>query len=279
MKKLLLAVLIACFSFSLNAQMGWEVGGLGGVAYYFGDLNTTYSVKRPGPSAQVAARWNFNNRVCLKFSGNFGQISADDADSDNSFERARNLHFRSLVFDGAAQFEFNFLPYNHGSKEEFYTPYLFAGFSVYNFNPQAEYQGEWVDLRPLGTEGQFKGEEYYTTQGAFVIGGGFKIDLSYRWSINAEISARRLFTDYLDDVSGKYPDMDDLESLNGQIAVELSDRSIVGDNEIKIGQTGRQRGSDNRNDMFGFVGVGLMYYFGDIRCPTYSRPTGKRKGR
>lgn len=279
MKKLLLAAILACFTLATQAQMGWELGGWGGVSYYFGDLNTSYSLSTPGPAAGAAARWNFNNRVCLKFSGNIGYVSADDANSSNSFEQARNLHFRSLIFDGTGQFEFNFLPYNHGSRDEFYTPYLFAGFSVFNFNPQAEYQGEWVDLRPLGTEGQFRGEEYFTTVGAFAIGGGFKIDLSYRWSINAEISARRLFTDFVDDVSGTYPDMDDLEALNGQIAVDLSDRSIVGANEIPIGQTGRQRGSDNGNDIVIFAGVGLMYYFGDIRCPTYSRPGGKRKRR
>ncbi len=279
MKKLLLAAFLGCFSFAIQAQMGWELGGYGGVSYYFGDLNSSYSIATPGPAAGVAARWNFNERTCLKFSGNFGSISADDANSSNSFEQARNLHFRSLVFDGTAQFEFNFLPYIHGSKEEFYTPYLFAGFSVFNFNPQAEYNGDWVDLRPLGTEGQFRGEEYFTTQAAFAVGGGFKIDLSYRWSINAEISARRLFTDYVDDVSGNYPDMDDLEALNGQIAVDLSDRSIVGENEVKIGQTGRQRGSDNKNDIVIFAGVGLMYYFGDIRCPTYSRPGGKKRRR
>jgi len=254
-----------------TAQLGWEAGGWLGTSYYFGDLNTSFNLSKPGIAGGLIGRWNFNDRLCLKFGANYGNISAYDADSKNSYEKARNLSFKSVIIDGTAQFEFNFLPYIHGSKDQFYTPYLFTGFSVFYFNPKAEYNGEFVELRPLGTEGQFKGDEYYTVQGALTYGIGFKIDLSYEWSLNFELSARRLFSDYLDDVSTVYPDMDDLEAQRGQIAVDLSDRSMVGPNEIKIGQAGRQRGDKNNNDTYVMFGIGLVYYFGDIRCPPYSR--------
>ncbi len=270
MKERLFTLLFISMFLGAQAQMGWEAGGWLGTSTYFGDLNTEFNLK-PAFAGGLVGRYNFNNRVCLKFSANYGMVSADDADSKNTFQQTRNLHFRSRVLDGAAQIEFNFLPYTHGSKDEFYTPYLFAGFSVFNFEPQAEYQGEWVDLRPLGTEGQFKGEEYSTLQGAMAYGVGLKLDLSYEWSLNFELSSRRLFTDYLDDVSTVYPDLDDLESLHGQIAVDLADPSIPTAEGIKLGQTGRQRGGSNANDIYVFLGVGLVYYFGDIRCPPYSR--------
>ncbi len=271
MKKTIFTILFAISGLMASAQMGWEAGGWLGASYYFGDLNTSFNLSRPGIAGGLIGRWNFNERLCLKFGANYGNIKAYDSDSDNSYEQIRNLSFKSTLFDGTAQFEFNFLPYIHGSKDKFYTPYLFAGFSVFYFNPKAEYNGEWVELRPLGTEGQFKGEEYYTVQGALTYGVGFKLDLSYEWSLNFELSARRLFSDYLDDVSTVYPDMDDLEALRGQIAVDLSDRSLVGPNEIPIGQPGRQRGDKNNNDSYVMFGVGLVYYFGDIRCPPYSR--------
>ena len=203
-------------------------------------------------------------------SANYGKVAATDANSKNTFEQQRNLSFESQIIDAAMQFEFNFLPYIHGSKDEFFTPYLFAGFNVFNFNPKAEYNGEMIDLRPLGTEGQFRGDEYYATQGGFVYGAGIKWDINYEWSINVEISARRLFTDYLDDVSGVYPDMGDLEALRGDIAVALSDRSIPDANEIKLGQEGRQRGNSKAGDAYVFLGAGIVYYFGDIRCPNVS---------
>ena len=270
-KKTLLIILFG-LSYSLTfAQLGWEAGGWIGTSYYFGDLNTSFRLNRPGIAAGLVGRYNFNERLCFKFSANYGNVSAYDSDSNNSFEKARNLSFKSIIVDGTGQFEFNFLPYVHGSRDKFYTPYIFAGLSAFYFNPKAELDGEWIALRPLGTEGQFKGEEYYTIQGAIAYGVGLKLDLSYEWSLNFEISSRRLFTDYLDDVSTVYPDMDDLEALHGPDAVALSDRSIIGENEVRIGQEGRQRGSSNVNDIYVMAGISLVYYFGDIRCPKYSR--------
>lgn len=248
---------------SATAQQGWEAGGMLGITHYRGDINTSSFLNKPGVSISALARYNFNNRISLKFAGTYGRIGADDADSTNEFEQTRNLSFRSDIFDGTAQLEFNFLPYIHGSKEEFFSPYLFLGFSVFKFEPQAFYDDRWIDLRPLGTEGQFKGEEYFSTAGALVFGGGFKWSLTYEWSINIEVSAHRLFMDYLDDVSTEYPDLEDLEALRGDLAVTLSDRSLD-----QIGDLGRQRGDAQNNDMFTFANVGVLYYFGDIRCPT-----------
>jgi len=254
-----------------TAQRGWEAGGWAGASYYFGDLNTNYNLSMPGLAGGIIARYNFNNRIALKLSGNAGPAMGDDAVSNHSSERARNLSFRSNIFEGAAQLEFNFLPYTHGSADEFFTPYLFGGFNIFHYNPEAEYQGEWVELRPLGTEGQFKGEEYYATSAGLVYGFGFKVDLSYEWSINIELGARTLFTDYLDDVSTFYPDEDELRQLRGDLAVELSDRSIPieGVNDGQIGEAGRQRGSNSINDSYALIGIGIVYYFGDLRCPTY----------
>lgn len=260
--------------------MGWELGGWGGVTYYFGDLNSNFDVKHPGPGVGAIARYNFNERLCLKFSINGGKVQATDANSTNTFEQKRNLSFQTLVGDFTSQLEFNFLRYTHGSKDEFFTPYLFGGFSVFNFNPKAEYEGELVSLRPLGTEGQFRGDEYYSTQIALAVGGGLKIDLSYRWSLNIEVSARQLFTDYFDDVSGTYPNPDNLEALrgaDGPLALALSDRSGELGIDPPIGEEGRQRGNSKNNDRYVFLGVGLLYYFGDIRCPSFPDSSGGRK--
>jgi opacity protein-like surface antigen len=268
-KNFVALVLFFAFSISLQAQRGWEIGGGAGVSYYFGDLNTRFNLSHPGLSAGLSARYNFNNRICLKFSGTFGQIGADDAYSANVFEKRRNLNFKSNVWDGTAQIEFNFLPYVHGSRDNFFTPYLLGGFSVFKFNPKGRLNGTWYELASLGTEGQFRGEEYYTTQAGFTYGGGFKIDLNADWSMNIEFSARRLFTDYLDDVSTVYPNVRDLERSKGKLAAELSDPSIVGIDGQKLGVQGRQRGNSNTKDTYMFVGVSFMYYFATLDCPKW----------
>ncbi len=263
---------LLCFSLIATvacAQRGWEVGGWVGTSHYFGDLNTSFDISRPGLAVGGVARYNYNERLCLKFSAGYGSVSADDANSSNAFEKRRNLSFRSKIIDATAQFEFNFLPYRHGSSDEFFTPYLFGGLSVYNFNPETKYNGKWVELRPLGTEGQFRGEEYYSTLLALAYGGGFKIDLTPVWSLNFEVSARKLFSDYLDDVSGSYPNSADLQKLRGKVAVELSDRSLLDAEGKKLGQTGRQRGNSQNKDTYVFSSIGLVYYFGSLDCPTW----------
>jgi hypothetical protein len=61
--------------------------------------------------------------------------------------------------------------------------------------------------------------------------------------------------------------MRDLGADRGDLAVALSDRSAL----PHIGQAGRQRGNGKKNDAFAFLGIGLYYYFGDIRCPDWVR--------
>ena len=83
------------------------------------------------------------------------------------------------------------------------------------------------------------------------------------------VSAKMQFpmTDYLDDVSTVYPDYDDLESLRGEEAVQLSNRTL---NEI-AGLTGKQRGNSTNNDKYLFLGISVMKYFGRLDCPPISR--------
>ena len=250
-----------------NAQIkGWEAGGWLGVSNYFGDLNTNWRVNRIHLAAGGVARYNFNDRLCLRFGANYGKISATDADSKNAYENRRNLDFRSIIIEGTALFEFNFLPYIHGHRDYSYTPYMFVGPTGFFFDPRTDYNGQTYRLSALGTEGQFRGEEYNTVQGSIAYGMGFKTDLSYRWSLNVEFSARKLFTDYIDDVSGVYADVRDIASLRGEVAAALADRSA----EPRLGLQGRQRGNGKSNDTFMFLNVGLMYYFGNIRCPQMS---------
>ena len=265
--RILICLFFGCFfvfgAIESHAQKGWEVGGWLGMSHYFGDLNTHFDLSKPGLALGLNARYNFNERIATKFSFSYGSIRADDADSPNSFERMRNLSFKSQILDFTPQLEFNFFPYVHGSKEYFFTPYIFAGFSVFYFNPRTELNGEWYSLKEFGTEGQNVGDEYMGVSGAFALGGGFKWDISSELSINIELGIRKVFTDYIDDVSQIYPDMFQLAQTRGQIAVDLSDRSGVNG----IGDAGRQRGNSKDNDTYSFIGISIMKYFGRLECP------------
>jgi hypothetical protein len=260
-------ICILGLSLSGSAQKGWELGPWIGVSNYFGDLNTSFDFTEVGPATGMIARYNWNNRINTKLGLNYTYLYGDDENSPNSFEKRRNLSFRTDVADLTAQMEFNFLPYIHGSQDYYFTPYLLGGFNVLYYRPRAELDGEWHALRSLGTEGQADGDEYSVINGGRVLGGGFKWDLNRDWSFNVEIALKRLFTDYLDDVSGTYPNATSLRSRRGEIAAELSDRSIG----EKIGELGRQRGNSRDNDTYTMLGIGLVYYFGNIECPEISK--------
>ncbi len=261
-----LTIGLLTFSATSYGQKGEEVGGYLGTAVYYGDLNTSLSIQKPGVAGGIYAKKNFNNRLSLRGGLNFARVGASDSNSTNNFERGRNLSFNSNIYDFTGGLEFNFLEHNHGSKDKWYTPYVFAGFSVFYFNPTAKLGDTRYSLRKLGTEGQGIGDEYSAVSTALTIATGFKWDISQDLSLNVELTARRLFTDYIDDVSTVFPDFTALEANRGEIAVQLSNRATIDG----IGVEGRQRGNSRTNDTYLVLGIGITKYFGHIYCPKIS---------
>ncbi len=270
MKRFFLASLILLFvlmSSTSEAQKGYELGGWLGISNYFGELNSGFNLTKPGLSGGLAFRFLFNERIAMRTSLSYGTIKADDKDSYNTYEQERNLSFKSPLIDFTHQFEFNFLPYIHGSSTDFFSPYVAAGIDVFYYNPKAQYNGKWYSLRELGTEGQALGEEYFEYSVGLAVGGGIKWDINHLLSINLEASYRFTASDYLDDVSTSYPNMQELRSLRGDIAVELSDRSGIPGFAVQ----GKQRGNSRDKDKFSFIEVSLMYYFGSLDCPSINK--------
>ncbi|MEO6131434.1 MAG: DUF6089 family protein [Saprospiraceae bacterium] len=254
------------------SQKGYELGVLGGVSYYIGDINPNYSLKTPGPSLGFLARYNFNTRTSIRMDMAAGRLIGKDKLSENQFQKARNLSFRTDFADASLDLEFNFFNYIHGSRNQNFTPYIFGGLALTYFNPRAELNDTWYGLRNLGTEGQAIGDEYSQLASGLSYGLGFKMDFSYEWSFNIELSARQTSTDYLDDVSTVYPDMTSLAARRGDIAVALSDRSPELGIE-PIGGPGRQRGVSGDNDSYYSLRMGLVYYIGFLQCPSISKPS------
>lgn len=271
MKGYFLPIFFIIIHSSVFSQKGYEVGALAGVSFYVGDLNPSYSLKSPGPTLMVLGRYNFNTRTSLRFDIGAGRLIGKDSLSENPFQQARNLSFRTDFVDAALSFEFNFFNYVHGSRDQYFTPYVFGGVGFTYYNPRAKLNDEWYNLRYLGTEGQAVGDEYSRIAPVLAYGMGVKMDINYEWSFNIEMSARQMFSDYLDDVSTVYPDMHQLASVRGEIAPLLSDRS--GERGIEpIGAEGRQRGVSGDNDSYYSFRVGLVYYIGLLQCPSISKP-------
>ena len=257
-------ILIACCAMHLSVgsilgqQASFEVGGFVGISNYMGDLQQTRFETAENHMAYGAfARWYFNNALGVKAHFYKGRISGSDANYEGLLVRERNLHFESPIYELGVQMEVSFSQFGEG-EVRVAAPYCFVGASLFYFNPKTLYEDEWVALQPLGTEGQRIDEvgesPYNLIQWSIPIGVGFNLNLGKRSNIGFEIGIRKTFTDYLDDVSGYYPDIELLSNEN-PVAAELSFRSPEFLGEELPNPIGEARGNPETLDFYFFGGV------------------------
>ena len=240
-----------------------DVDLLAGTAYYIGEMNPYkhFGTRLKGTGG-LAFRNNFDRRWTLRSSIIYGVVEAWDADSDDPWIRNRNLNIKNQLIEGSIQGELNFFNYQLGNREYPFTPYLFGGIAYTRMRPMTLYKGSWYETQPIGTEGQgtsLGDERYKTNIFAVPFGAGIKFNLFAIFGMSIEWGVRKTWTDYIDDVSGKYVDPAQLAELNGQLAATLSDRSI--NRELQGGvngvNTGLQRGDPGRKDYYFFGLVSL----------------------
>ena len=256
----IISLLIVAFAFNFagTAQQfkpNTELGVLLGTSYYLGDLNTTH-FHQPLPAAGLIVRKNINKRFAYKAELMYLNLKSDERKSKDTIAVNRGLHFKSPVYEISGQLEFNFLPYQPGNPLHTWTPFVYTGVSLFHFNPQAENEnGEWVNLQELGTEGQgtttyTDRKEYSLIQYAIALGGGFKIAINPSFSLIFEYSARKTFTDYLDDVSTTYP---------GNNLLDMTKEANYMSDPTGTHLAGDQRGDETKKDWYSFVGITLSF--------------------
>lgn len=278
---LTLTMLILCGLGSANAQGGIfkgkpiEFGIMLGASNYMGDLSKSVAFNETKPMGGLICRFNMSDFLTLRGSALFGQVSGTDENyADDAFRHRRNLSFKSNVVEFSGTLEWNIFGFEETQKGTPGSPYLFAGLGIFKFNPKglfkynaaihdgtlAGFDNQWVELQPLGTEGQettkFNDRKRYPlTQVSIPLGFGFKKQFNDFWAIGLEGGLRKTFTDYLDDVSTTYVDDQIVGGNNGFLAAAMKDRSA------EIGQTkfeqGDARGNPSGKDWYMFAGITL----------------------
>jgi hypothetical protein len=262
MPRTLLPFLLLALMGPLRAQTN-ELGLTGGALYYIGDLNPErHYPKGTRIGGGLVFRHNMSNRLAFRLQGLYGTLQADDANSSDSLQLLRNLHFRARLFECSGLLEINFLPYRSGKGSYRWTPFIFGGLAYFRANPQALFNDEWIELAPLGTEGQGTSlrpgtEPYQVDRMSLPFGAGFKFNLG-RIDVQLEWGLRRTWTDYIDDVSGVYVDNDILRSENGPVAAALADRSALRD-VPGWSNSGRARGNASTRDWYQYTGLTITY--------------------
>jgi len=289
--------------------IGFNVSALN----YYGDLaprpsrfSTDISFTRPALGISFTHR--FGPRYSLTGMFMYGTLkgsdkaSASKGDAENGvFRYDRNLSFRNRIKELSVVATFDLFDNNstYISRVK-WTPYAFIGIALFTNNPKGqvpEYEldgvtkfpnhGKWVELQPLGTEGQGhnlqKGDvnygikKYHKIQPAIPFGIGARYRFNEVIDFAAEIGFRYTFTDYIDDVSKNYVDLGVFG--NNELAKAMSYRSneVVAPTYSYVGVDGKTynvlqgygseskdnwRGQKNNRDIYMVTTIKATYIIG-----------------
>jgi len=206
--------------------------------------------------------------IGLRLAANMGELQGDDAQAPSKGgaemdRKERNLHFRSKIQEAYAALEIYptvLLEKYDGLKGKI-RPYALAGAGIYHFDPEAkDVDGRWIKLSPLHLEGQgfpeySFNEPYKLTQKNILLGGGVKYYITDNLYTGFEILHRKLFTDYIDDVSQNYyidPIYFDrhLPAQDAAVARRMYYRGIYSFPATRPYEEFAQRGDPRQNDAY-----------------------------
>lgn len=260
MKNVLLMAMLAVTSWC-GAQ-SFEGGVFFGGSVYSGDLSPKVIPRYfnfMNPVGTVSLRMENGGVVGARANFSYTKLEGDDA---RSAHPSRKLAFNTRLIEASVLAEWFLVRDNFLGDRQPVTPYLYGGISVFHFSPETTMDGELIDLHALGSEGQgLEGFEdpYSKTQIAIPLGLGFRFQISRRSNLNVQIGTRKLFTDYLDDVSGEVLDFYRIVEEKGPEAARVSRPDV----DVESGNFSRffRRGGE-RYDGFIMMQVGFMTKLG-----------------
>jgi len=231
-----------------------------GGSYYIGDLNRFGHFQQTQLAGGLIYRYNIHPRLTLRGNFTYGSVQGSDALAKDALLKNRNLSFKSDIFEIAGGFEFSYFPFQLGNDRYKATAYLIAEIGMFKMNPKTYFNGEWIELQPMGTEGQGSDlnpkKKYPLYQLTVPLGFGAKFAFGKRVTLRVEYGIRKTFTDYLDDVKAdSYADFTRLEDANGPLAATLSNKSLDGNVYGK-------RGTSATKDWYAFFGASFTLRLG-----------------
>lgn len=259
MKKLLL--LLCCVPLFTAAQ-NFHFAVRLGMAGYNGDLKASSSpLSQNNFMASLGARYDLSEHFSARSYFTMTKLRADDK-KGNAGMQLRNLNFQTKLWEWELTAQYNIFNLNN----KWWTPYVYAGVGIFHFNPYTKTpENRTLYLRPLSTEGQgfVQGvSPYAKTQFCLPIGFGGTYALDEDLRVGLEFGYRKLFTDYLDDVSDVYVSETALRAARGQTAVDFAFR---GDekNGTAYPAAGSVRGNPEYKDGYYYIAAtfSIRYFF------------------
>ncbi len=253
-----------------------------GSSTYFGDLCETGDCISARPYFNLGFDYRFSGRFRARMEGAYLRMASTDAGGRNA---VRNLSFRSGNIEVAATGIFDFFSYNKFfNQRPLFSPYAFAGIGFTYFTPRTKYEGSWYTLPRYDTEGV----NYSQFTPTIPFGLGVQIALANEWDLSLEVGYRKIFTDYLDDVSTVFVDNGSLDPIAGALADRTKELGGIAptydSNDGVHWNAGHQRGNPDRKDSYIILAAKLEYTINPLvktrrsnlkfRRPKFSGGTG-----
>lgn len=255
-------------------------------------INKNYDSKAAG----IVVEKRISNALGLSFTGTYGNVTGNDRAYDwggklitDKPTLARSLNFRTEFYDLSAALNYNFANGLLIRNNARFSPFLSAGVGLTNFDVYGDLYTEaggryyyWADnsIRDmmendpnaanaveiqqdkqyetrLSSEYKIEGKDYATR---FVLNVpvtlGVKYRLADRWDVSLFATAKYMFTDYFDDVSGNpYPPTGEMNAQQQYILNPNARNWLYADHETRGNANGL-------NDVVGYVGIGINHRLG-----------------
>lgn len=197
----------------------YEVGIMTGSSFYIGDLRPYMA---PGDLFQdnrfaggALLRYNHNQHISFRMNMLWANIYGHEENSNHNIQGG-TYSFDTRIIELSLQGEVNFLPFTPGDEETRFTPFIFGGTGGFQYF-----------LKPAGGHNDLK-----AINQNFIIGAGFKLNISANFTTGIEWGMRGTWTDNLD-----YSD------------------------------TISTQGNPKSNDWYSFAGISISYKFLDRSRP------------
>lgn len=235
---------------------------LGGSAYLGDIVQNSPILKQTSGAISFGASYDIFKQFKARLNLSYLGAKGDDRLNKRIDYQQRNLNFKSSIWEAALLGQYDFF----NSQDHIIVPYMFFGPGIYHFNPTTtDRNGNKVNLHDVGTEGQFLGNpdydnrKYKLTQLNLQLGGGVRYEVNNNFSLGLELSFRKLFTDYLDDISGpSYPAPSEFTDAGQTDALQLSYRGDELGFEYEQFK-GRPRGNPDKKDIYYSLQVGATF--------------------
>ena len=247
------SIMVQAQQLSLDLGLGTNMynGDLSHKSYFFDGCHT-HLAYTGGITYHYNDMWKFQLQYLQS------KVSGSDHVSSKSYFQQRNLSFFSDIKELSVSTAFHFAKPAYLKLGRF-SPFLEMGFGVFMFDPMTIYKGQVYALQPMGTEGQGLPNSgvapYDLIETSVLLGAGITYKVSKKLHFSLKAIGRLTSTDYIDDVSGSYYDLNQLALFKGASSAKLAYRGDEMSNDLPESITGQQRGNSKNKDGY------LVYQF------------------